>query len=59
MGWDKAYVSRQVGIEKAPRERKTKEGEERGKISGAGSWPDTEILAGKGSGYQPPTAALG
>ena len=28
-------------------------------LPGAESWPNTEILAGKGSGYQPPTAALG
>ena len=27
-------------------------------LPGAESWPNTEILAGKGSGYQPPTAAL-
>ena len=28
-------------------------------LPGAGSWPDTETLAGKGNGYKPPTVALG
>ena len=28
-------------------------------LPGIGSWLNTEILAGKGSGYKPPTAALG
>ena len=41
-----------------PRGRKAREGEERRGLPGAGSWPDTEILVGKGSGHSPPTAAL-
>ena len=37
---------------------KPKAAKKRRKLPGAGRWPDTEILAGKGSGHSPPTAAL-
>ena len=55
---ERVDVSHQAEMEKAPRGRKAKEGEKRRKLPGVGSWPNAETLAGKGSGYQPPTAAL-
>ena len=38
---------------------KPKAAKKRRKLPGAGRWPNTEILDGKGSGHGPPTVALG
>ena len=40
------------------RERKAKEGKKRRRLPGAVGWMNIKALAGKGSGYKPPTAAL-
>ena len=56
--WEGLDVSHQTEEGTAPRERKAKEGLKPEDLPGAGSWPDTETLAGRGSGYKPPTAAL-
>ena len=37
---------------------KRKKAKNGGSYPGQGRWPDVETLAGKGSGYKPPTAAL-
>ena len=37
---------------------KRKKAKNGGSYPGQGRWPDVETLAGKGSGYKPPTVAL-